>query len=104
MSDEQKKVDAVMIPVALAGGGDLRAKSNRLAKIARPLLGLNPNDPISIPLGNIDGCYFVYAGAMDRNQTVLFATTHDRAGEHRHEWTSREDGVKLGTLKEDKPE
>lgn len=94
MSDETKPADAVMIPAAMAGGGDLRAKVGRLSLIARPLMGLGDKD--APPQISHAGPEFFARRTI--HDTILFPKDHERAGEHRYEWTDRGGGVKVGRL------
>ncbi len=100
MSD--RTADALYIPSHLVKGSDGYERAFAIVEMARPLLGMleGPGPVFSQHEQDGDGVmsYFVRKTHAD---TKLFPKGHPRAGEVRHEWEVREDGIRVGFNKAD---
>ena len=82
--------DAVMAPIAHAGGGDAASRLGRLQAEFAPLLGAS-----RVFVRHQGVAHFVSARPDD---TLLFPQADPRSGRPRYEWVDRGDGVSLGRL------
>ena len=85
--------DAVLAPLAHAGGGDAATRLSRLQAEFAALLQVP-----RIYVRHQGSAHFL-SGSPD--DTLLFPQSDPRAGRPRYEWTDRGDGVSYGRYKAD---
>lgn len=101
MSDENRPPDALYVPTRLVAGPDPYTRGNNLRTLARKHLATGEDSfPVcsAMELHGGEMCHFVRKSLDD---TILFPTSHPRAGEVRHDWRDGPDGIKYGYSKGD---
>lgn len=89
MSEETRKIDALLIVKGTNWVGSLNDKIDSIRPLLKEIFGAGKQ----VHLRSQDNEVFVTSDLAD---TLLFAVNHPRAGQSRYDWEDQNNGLKYG--------